>query len=863
MSLAPGTRLGPYEIVAFIGAGGMGEVYRAQDPRLGREVAIKVLPASFVSDPDRVRRFEQEARAAGMLNHPNVVAVYDIARHDGAFYVVQELLDGRTLRIALVAGPLAPGKAIDGALQIARGLGAAHERGIVHRDLKPDNIFVTRDGRWKILDFGLAKLTHAEEAPAGSAVATATMRTEAGAVLGTPGYMSPEQVRGLPADPRSDLFSFGAILYEMLSGRRAFGGASAADSMSAILKEDPPELASVAPDVPHAVERIIRRCLEKDPEARFRSAHDLVFSLEGLSETPRIPSKAVTPNRSSFRSGLLPWIALALVAAAFFAGRRFSGREAYSSPQLRFTRLTFRQGFVTNARFAPDEHMIVYDATWEGEPVRVFSTRRGGSDATVVSEPGTQLLDLSSRGELALLLRARFVGTSRWVGTLARAPLGSGAPREILRNGFEAAWLPDGSNMAAIRLLHDHWVGSRLDFPPGKALLESNGRIARLRPSRDGKLIAFIDHETMADAGTIAVVDLNGRKRSLTSKWGNLAGGLAWSPRGDEVWFTASRSSRDQSLWAVDLNGQERCVATLGGSWVLHDLSRDGRALLTLGRSRLAMIGTTPGGVRDLSWLDGSYGRDISSDGQLVLFEEFGDGVATQHVSFLRRQDGSAALRLGDGHAVALSSDGKWALLYRSQPTESLVLVPTGAGEERVLPRGAIAEYDMKTLLYAAAFFPGNKRVVFRAAESGKPRRLFLQDTEGGLPHAFGEDELLNPVVSPDGKRIAAVSHDETAVLVFSGDGRLERKVPLSEPSGVIAWCKDSRSVFLKTSVGLMARIDRLDLVTGRRELVRSIEPENSAGVLRAPMVNITPDGKSWVSTYMRSLNDLYLVEGL
>src|SRR5499433_1914655 len=242
MTLTAGSKLGPYEVLGQIGAGGMGEVYRASDPRLGREVAIKVLPASFSQDADRLRRFEQEARAAGVLNHPNITAVYDIGAHEGAPYVVQELLEGETLRSCLAGSRLSPKRALDYALQIAHGLSAAHEKGIVHRDLKPENVFVTRDGRVKILDFGLAKLTHQEEGSQVTNLPTATAGTEPGVVLGTLGYMSPEQVRGKSADARSDIFSFGAILYEMLSGQRAFRGETAADTITAILREDPPDL---------------------------------------------------------------------------------------------------------------------------------------------------------------------------------------------------------------------------------------------------------------------------------------------------------------------------------------------------------------------------------------------------------------------------------------------------------------------------------------------------------------------------------------------------------------------------------------------------------------------------------------------
>jgi eukaryotic-like serine/threonine-protein kinase len=284
MNLAPGTKLGPYEIVSLLGAGGMGEVYRARDSRLKREVAVKVLPQALSLDSDRLRRFEQEALATAALNHPNILAVFDIGTHEGSPYVVSELLEGETLRERLRGGSIAVRKTLDYALQIAHGLAAAHEKGIIHRDLKPENLFITKDGRVKILDFGLAKLTQ-PEGGSHTSLPTLTHATEAGAVMGTAGYMSPEQVRGTSVDPRSDIFSFGAIFYEMLSGKRAFHRDTAADTMSAILKEDPPDFSETNRNVSPALERIVQHCLEKNPESRFHSASDVAFDLEHLSGT--------------------------------------------------------------------------------------------------------------------------------------------------------------------------------------------------------------------------------------------------------------------------------------------------------------------------------------------------------------------------------------------------------------------------------------------------------------------------------------------------------------------------------------------------------------------------------------------------
>ena len=298
MPIGPGARFGPYEILGSVGAGGMGEVYRARDPRLGREVAVKVLPPQFAGDPDRLRRFELEARAAGALNHPNVLGVLDLGSENGHPYVVSELLEGETLRQRLRVAALTPKKAMEVAVQIAHGLAAAHDKGIVHRDLKPENLFVTREGRLKILDFGLAKLSRdgspEDEVTLASGDTPAAgdgAATEAGAILGTVGYMSPEQVRGLPADARSDIFSFGVVLYEMVSGRRPFARDTHAETLTAILKDDPPELAETHPNVPPALERVVRRCLEKSPDERFHSARDVAYAIDALSSSS--PGRAV------------------------------------------------------------------------------------------------------------------------------------------------------------------------------------------------------------------------------------------------------------------------------------------------------------------------------------------------------------------------------------------------------------------------------------------------------------------------------------------------------------------------------------------------------------------------------------------
>ena len=484
MTIASGSRLGPYEILSPIGAGGMGEVYRAKDSRLGREVAIKVLPASFSNDPDRLRRFEQEARAAGLLNHPNITAVYDIGSHDGAPYVVSELLEGETLRTALAAGKLSPRRAIDYAIQMAHGLAAAHEKGIVHRDLKPENLFVTRDGRLKILDFGLAKLTHAEETKGQqTGMPTATAGTEPGVVMGTLGYMAPEQVRGKPADVRSDIFSFGAILYEMLSGRRAFQGDSAADTMSAILREDPAELSLTNQNLPPGLERIVRHCLEKNPEQRFHSAHDLAFDLESLSAV----SVSGAPSRAEVTAAPKRKVSVAIVAAAVVVaavlGALAAGRLAGRRP-LTFQRLTFQRGTIVSARFAPDGQTIVYGAAWNGKPFEAFSARLDSTLSRSLGLAPADVLAVSPTGEMALSLNRRFTAPYIPTGTLAQAPLAGGSPRPVLENVIWADWSPGDGGLAIVR---DTGSENHLEFPIGKTLYATAGGISHPRVSPQGR----------------------------------------------------------------------------------------------------------------------------------------------------------------------------------------------------------------------------------------------------------------------------------------------------------------------------------------------------------------------------------------
>lgn len=652
MVLTSGTKLGPYEIQSALGAGGMGEVYRARDNRLDRDVAIKVLSAEFSRDQDRLRRFEQEARAAATLNHPNVLAVYDVGTYQDSPYLVTELLEGETLRQRIQSRPIPARKATEYALQSARALVATHEKGILHRDLKPENIFLTADGQIKILDFGLAKLTRPDGDSAAGDTPTLASQTVAGVVLGTVGYMSPEQVRGKPADARSDLFSLGAILYEMLSGKRAFSGDTSADTMSAILKEEPPPLADGQQKIPPGLARIVEHCLEKNPADRFQSARDVAFALDAFSGPSTSSGSAVALSNAPRRWHAGPALG-GLGAGALLAGILFFvGRQtAPNSPPPSFHQLTFQRGTTYGARFAADGETIVYAAAWDGRPSELFSTRPESTESRSLGVTDADLLGVSSGGELALRVAPRYFSAYQSSGTLARMMLSGGAPRAIQDDIQWADWSPDGKSVVIVR---DVGGRERLEYPVGKVIYETAGWISSPRFSPDGTLIAFIDHQSRAgDPGSISVTDLSGHKRDLGAGFVSTFG-LAWPPSGKEVWFTATRTGSARALYAVSLDGKERLLSRVPGILTLHDISKTGRVLLCRDSWRLGMISLGPGQTkeRDLTYLDFSAIRGLSSDGNLLLFDESGEAGGIAGVSYLRKMDGSPPVRLADATLV-------------------------------------------------------------------------------------------------------------------------------------------------------------------------------------------------------------------
>jgi len=830
----------------------MGEVFRARDERLGRDVAVKVIRPTLTDQTDHLRRFEQEARAAAALNHPNIVAIYDVGLDDGSPYIVSELLEGETLRQRLAGGAIPARLALDYARQIVQGLIAAHGRRITHRDLKPENLFVTNDGRLKILDFGVAKLQPPPDEAARS-VETMTTVTKSGAVVGTVAYMSPEQLRGKPVDHRSDIFSTGSILYEMLSGRRAFRGETEVDTMTAVLREDPPEIsveqqAGISP----SLQQILRHCLEKEPENRFQSARDLGFALETLAgPTSRRSTAAATRPLRFART--VPWaLASLLVLALLFLGIQLR-REV---PAPAFQRLTFEEGTIYSARFSPDGRSFVYGASWNGQPLRLYSAVGDSLLSQPLNLPDASLLAISNTRELAVVLHGDHMAHLELAnGTLASAPLAGGSPRELLEDVSWADWDAHGE-LAVVHHIQDRY---RIEYPVGHVLRESSGSISHVRFSRQGDRIAFIDHPALwDDRGSVCVVDLAGHVTVLSSGWES-ADGLAWSPDGKEIWFAAAEKGSNRSLLAVTLAGKVRTLLSIPGGLILQDVAQDGRALVSLNGERIAMAAVgREGKPVDLSWHDWNIVHDVSGDGQSVLFEDSSEAAGPNYAVAIRKIDGTPPVRLGEGSAGGLSPDGKWAFSVFTGKPQGVTLLPVGAGQPRKIDIG-----DLEIQNGPARFLPDGKAITVNANEPGHGVRCYLLDLKGGKPRPITPEGIDGGLVSPDGRYILRA--DAAAeVAVFPLDGGSPRVVPGLE-QGFVAfqWSDDSASIYGYHPGQIPARVYLVNIATGNKRVVQELFRESTAGVVGVSPLVATRDGSRFAYSYYQVWSVLYLISGL
>jgi eukaryotic-like serine/threonine-protein kinase len=862
MPLSAGTRLGPYEILSLLGTGGMGEVYRARDTRLNRDVAVKVLPASFAMDEERLRRFAREAQAASALNHPNILAVFDIGNHDGAPYLVSELLDGDALRERLKSGRLPLSKVIDFARQVAAGLAAAHEKGITHRDIKPENLFVTTDGRLKILDFGLAGQMPAEDT-AGTRVQSLT-RT--GVVMGTPGYMSPEQVRGLPTDPRTDIFSLGVVLYEMLCAKRAFAGASAVETMHAILETDPPELPAATLQSSPALGRIVGRRLEKNPAERFHSVHDLGLALESIAAgsgpgPATVAAGAPTARFSLPRMG--SWLAIAIVAAGVGAMvHRRLGALPVSGPPMVET-LTY-SGHDSSPAASPDGKTIAFMSDRDGVP-RIWLKQVAGGGELALTEGPDDFPRFSPDGSTIL-----FVRTTPESSSLYRVPLLGGDPRKLLDDATSADWSPDGRQLAFTRWVSGARSGSvvgvadadgsgarEIAFVAGRALITP-------RWSPNGRTIAAVNGLANVSAGFgTELIDVSGTgTHRLASARANMRqSSVLWSADSRSVIYSEAESV---AAWSSGSSaGIIRQDVTTGAARPIFWVPNHSRTLDVIGPGRLLLdtrssrenLRELPldGGKTSPRWLTRGNSTDrqptYSPDGQWVAFSSNRGG--NLDLWAVNRANG-AVRRLTDDAAddwdVSYSPDGR-RLLWGSNRTgvyEIWAANPDGSGPRQLSHDGAFAQNPQET--------SDGTWVVYVSTNPAHPG-LWRMRADGSDPVRLVEGAIQLPEISPDGQNVLFVDglsarirvvrlHDGVAVPF---DIAIVRRKNTTAVLGRARWIPGGRAIaFIGQDERGVNGVFVQDFVPGRdsdtaatRRKLGGFDPENSAETFA-----ISPDGR-------------------
>ena len=871
-----GASFGHYRIVGPLGIGGMGEVWRAEDTRLGREVALKVLPAALADDPERMARFTREARVLASVNHTNVAALYglehlslrpppqpeDVAAprepSEPVHVLVMELVEGEGLEEIIARGPLPFAEAAAIGLQICRGLQAAHECGVVHRDLKPANVKVRGDGVVKVLDFGLAT-SRPEEMPdtavSQGLTTTKNYPTALGVVLGTAGYMSPEQARGRPVDRRADIWAFGALLYEMLTAAKAFRGETLSDTVAAVLKDEP-DWAALPADLEPVAQHVLRRCLAKEPSRRFHHIADVRIELEeavavAAPHGDRRRRKSKPAGRVLLAGGAVAVAAVAVIATL---------RAPPDRPLPTFRALSFRSARVAGARFTPDGHSVVYATSTSQRSLALMSTRTDSIESSPLDLPSADILGIASDGRMALLLDRHCEGSWVSVGTLASADLAGGAARPILErvNGGDIS--RDGTRVAVVRELP---TTQRLEYPLGHTVFETRGWISHMRISPDGERVAFLHHPFYGDdRGLVAMVDRSGTLTRLTRELSDSVQGLAWAPDGRSVWFSVFVFGQGGVVWKVRPGEEpvERLRSPV--SVRIQDIASDGRVLLVAGDTRAEIAGRLAGQDEERSyegWNDDSVGG-LSADGRVIAGNIQVATVDGEYTAFSRSSDGSTPVRLGYGDVFGVSPHGRWVFARRmTSKLNSLLMLPTGPGESRTIDLGDVRP-DSSSSSMLTCSLDGRYASFAGLAGEGGPR-IYVLDVAQGTIRAVGPEGIRSPVMAPDGSRVACLGPDD-AITVYAVPSGAAHRVPGTVPGErPLQWSRDGRALLVWNRV-FPARIHQVDADHGSRRLALEIMPRNPAGVLYG-QIFLTPGGTSYVYRFRRDVSTLFLVEGL
>jgi eukaryotic-like serine/threonine-protein kinase len=833
---------GRYDVAHLLGAGGMATVYLAQDLKHDRKVAIKVLRPELAAVIG-AERFLREIKTIANLQHPHILGLIDSGEVNGTAYYVMPFVEGESLRERLNREKQLPiSEALRIATEVAGALDYAHRHGIIHRDIKPENILL-HDGSALVADFGIALA---------ASNAGGSRMTETGMSLGTPHYMSPEQAMGQrEITARSDVYALGCVTYEMLIGDPPFTGSTAQAIVAKVMTADPAPLTVQRRSVSPTVEAAVLTALEKLPADRFGTPAEFAAALNGRGDGPAVRS---LPRRARTSRLALAVGALALVALGLVAGRWVWGRGVPAN--LTFLQRSFRDEAIYNARFAPDGRTIVYSSAAETSVPEVFVIRPDYPVPTALGLSGTQLLSVSSKGELAVLVRAEFLRHRLFQGTLARVPLGGGAPREVLDSVREADWSSDGSELA---IIHDVGGRDRLEFPIGKVLYEASGYLSDPRVSPDGRHVAFAEHPfRWDDRGTVKIVDLSGKQRDVSPGYQAIEG-LAWRPGGEELLFSAVDSGSGYVVRGLSLGGRVRVAVAGAGVLTTQDVSASGQVLVTRDDVPFRLLLRAPRAARDVdaSWLDVSLAPKLSRDGSLMAFTNGGVDAGNNYGVMLRNTAGGQVARLGEGEAAAFSPDGKWLLAFVPSTQPRLVLYPTRTGTERPIPIGPFESIG------SADWFPDGKSILFCGNRAGEASRCWAQPLEGGTARAVTPAGTSAGFVSPKGDEVVAfgpsLGHRRYPA---AGDGGTGREIAgLSFSDQVVRWSPDGRALIVgrPTSVTM----DRFDLATGRREPLVTLGTQPAGGRWRLTFFAMADDPDVYAYVAAAYLSEIFTVDGV